>query len=173
MKKNILPFKESKPNISDSSFVASGAIIVGDVEISENTNIWYNSVLRGDVAPIKIGKDTNVQDLTLIHTSRFNGGCTIGDRVTIGHSCVLHACNLKDDSFIGMGAMVMDKVVVESFGFVAAKALVTPGKVVKSYELWAGVPAKFVRKLTDEEISLIKSTHKHYVELAKLHKINN
>ena len=165
----ILTYNDKKPKIAESAFIAKGAVIVGDVSISDDSNIWYNCVLRGDVAPIYVGKETNIQDGTVIHTSRFNGPCTIGDRVTIGHICLLHACNLHNDAFIGMGSTVMDNVVVESFGFVAANSLVTPGKIVKSYELWAGSPAKFVRKLTDHEIFLIKDTPPHYVGLARNH----
>jgi len=162
-------YLDKKPKIAENVFLAEGARIIGDVQIGSESNIWYNTVLRGDVAPIYIGKQTNIQDGTVIHTSRFNGPCRIGDRVTIGHMCLLHACHLENDSFIGMGAVIMDKVQVEPFGFVAAKALMTPGKVVRSYELWAGVPAKFVRRLTDEEIFLIHDTPTHYLKLAEAH----
>jgi carbonic anhydrase/acetyltransferase-like protein (isoleucine patch superfamily) len=167
---SILKYKNISPKIHESAFIAKGVVIVGDVNIGENSNIWYNGVLRGDVAPIYIGQDVNIQDGTVIHTSRFNGPCRIGDRVTIGHICLLHACNLHDDSFIGMGSIIMDKVVVESFGFIAAGSLVTPGKVIKSGELWAGRPAKFVRKISDEELFLIKDTPLHYINLASEHK---
>jgi len=166
----ILSYLDKSPKIHKSVFVASGVKIVGDVQIGEDSNIWYNSVLRGDVAPIFIGKQTNIQDGTVIHTSRFNGPCTIGDHVTIGHICLLHACNLHDDAFIGMGSIIMDKVTVESFGFVAAGSLVTPGKTVKSHELWAGRPAVFVRKISDDELFLIKDTATHYMMLAENHK---
>jgi gamma-carbonic anhydrase len=165
----ILKYKEKYPIIDETAFVASGAKIIGDVEIGKDSNIWYNSVLRGDVAAIKIGSSTNIQDGSVIHTSRFNGPCTIGSRVTVGHICLLHACNLMDDSFVGMGSIVMDKTRIEPFGFLAANSLLTPNKVIKSNELWAGSPAKFVRQITEEEMFLIKDTPTHYVMLAKEH----
>lgn len=169
-KKMLLTYKDKRPVIDDSVFVGTGAVIIGDVKIGKDTNIWYNSVLRGDVAPIEIGSETNVQDGTVIHTSRFNGPCIIGDRVTIGHICLLHACNLHNDAFVGMGSIIMDKVVVESFGFVAANSLVTPGKIVKSNELWAGSPAKFLRNISEHELFLIKDTPPHYISFANFHK---
>jgi carbonic anhydrase/acetyltransferase-like protein (isoleucine patch superfamily) len=169
IKGQLLQYMGYTPKIGQNVFVADGVKIIGDVSIGDESNIWYNSVLRGDVANITIGKKTNVQDGTVIHTSRFHGGCSIGDRVTIGHLCMLHACHVHDDGFIGMSSSVLDNSVVESFGFVAAHALIPPGKVVRSYELWAGVPAKCIRKLTDHEIFLIKDTPDHYIMLANNH----
>lgn len=155
------------PQIDNSAFIADGARIIGDVRIGKNSSIWYNSVLRGDVDSIFIGKETNIQDNTVIHTSRFNGKTIIGDKVTIGHSAVIHACQVRDLGFIGMGAILMDNVVVESYGFIAAGALVTPGKIVGPKELWAGRPAKFIRKISEEEIILIEDSSEHYANLAK------
>ena len=165
----LLSYLNNNPQIDQTVFIAEGAKIIGNVSIKAQSNIWYNSVIRADVAPVFIGMQTNIQDGTIIHTSRFNGPCTIGDRVTIGHLCLLHACNLHNDAFVGMGSMVMDKASVESFGFLAANSLLTPGKTVKSHELWAGSPAKFVRKTTDEELFLIKDTPAHYMILAENH----
>ncbi|MDX1924006.1 MAG: gamma carbonic anhydrase family protein [Rickettsiaceae bacterium] len=166
----ILSYKDKYPQIHNSVFVAPGVHIIGDVHIEEESNIWYNSVIRGDVAPVYIGKKVNIQDGSVIHTSRFHGPCRIGDRVTIGHICLLHACNLNDDAFIGMGSIIMDKVVVEPFGFVAAGSLVTPGKIVKENELWAGRPAKFVRLISEDERFLVADTSPHYINLANEHK---
>lgn len=166
----MISYQDQFPKIDNSTFIAEGVKVIGNVELGQNTNIWYNSVLRGDVAPIKIGEDSNIQDGTVIHTSRFNGGCIIGNRVTVGHLCLLHACRLHDDSFIGMASVVMDKAIVEPYGFLAANSLLTPGKIIKSNELWAGSPAKFVRYIKDEEIYLIKDTPPHYIELAKNHR---
>lgn len=166
----ILTFKNNTPKIDDSVFLANPCQIIGDVKIGMNTNIWYNVVLRGDVAPIDIGEDTNIQDGTIIHTSRFNGGASIGDRVTIGHLCLLHACKLHNDSFVGMSSTVMDNAEIEPYGFLAANSLLTPGKIIKSGELWAGSPAKFVRKIGDQEKFLIEDTVTHYIALANEHK---
>ncbi len=165
----LFTYLDKRPELHKSVFVASGVKIIGDVTVSEGSSIWYNSVIRGDVAPVTIGSQTNIQDGTVVHTSRFNGPCTIGDRVTVGHMCLLHACNLHNDAFVGMYSTLMDNSVVESFGFLAAHSLLTPGKIVKSQELWAGSPAKFIRKIKDEELFLIKDTATHYVMLAENH----
>src|ERR1700761_59284 len=102
MKYKLLPFKDKYPVIDKSVFIADGTMIIGDVTIGKNSNIWFNCVLRGDVAPISIGEGTNVQDGSIIHTSRFNGPTTIGNNITIGHMALLHACTIKDNAFIGM-----------------------------------------------------------------------
>lgn len=163
----LVKYKSITPKIHKSTYIADGAYIIGDVKIEEDSSIWFASVVRGDVAPVTIGKGTNIQDGCVIHTSRFNGPTHIGNYVTVGHSAVVHACTLHDYSFIGMKALIMDKVIVEEFGFVAAGAVVSPGKTVKSKELWAGVPAKYVRNLTDDEIEHIKQSAKNYIALAK------
>lgn len=166
----IMEYEGFVPQIHSSAFIAPNVSVMGDVFIDEDSSVWYNSVLRGDVAPIRIGKRTNIQDGTVVHTSRFNGPCVLGDDITIGHQVMLHACHIHNNAFVGMSASVLDGAVVESFGFVAAHSLIAPNKVVKSYELWAGVPAKFVRNITEEEIELIKSNPPHYVILAQKHK---
>lgn len=163
MKPFILPYQEIRPNISKSAFIAPGACVVGDVTIGDKTGIWFNSVVRGDVAPVTIGGRTNIQDGTVIHVSRYNGPTVIGSGVTVGHRAILHACRLEDRSFIGMGATLMDNVVVETGGMVAAGALLTPGKRVKSGQLWAGVPAKYFRDMTPEEMAYIKESEENYV----------
>ena len=168
----IIKYNNILPKISDEAYIAEGTYIIGDVTIGPNSSIWFTSVLRGDVAPITIGKGTNVQDGSIIHTSRYNGPTHIGDYVTIGHGAIIHACTLHNFSFIGMKALVMDKAIVEEFGFVAAGAVVSPSKIVKSRELWAGVPAKYIRHLTDEEIEHIKESAENYINLASTYKRN-
>ena len=163
----LLPYKTHFPQLHKSTYISEGTYIIGDVKIDADSSVWFASVIRGDVAPVTIGKGTNIQDGCVIHTSRFDGPTHIGDYVTIGHSAVVHACTLHDYAFIGMKALVMDKAIVEKFGFVAAGAVVSPGKIVKSRQLWAGVPAKYIRDLTDEEVEKIKDSAKNYVALAK------
>ncbi|MEY3196864.1 MAG: hypothetical protein RLZZ59_230 [Pseudomonadota bacterium] len=167
MQLHSLKYKDHLPKIHESAFLANGCYVIGDVTIDEYSSVWFTSVIRGDVAPITIGKRTNIQDGSIIHTSRFNGPTTIGSNVTIGHRAILHACDIEDNAFIGMGATILDKAKVEEFGFVAAGAVVSPGKVVGSKQLWAGVPAKYVRDLSDDEIKHIKDSAEHYVKLAK------
>ena len=166
----LIKFKDMYPNIDKDAFVASGAVIAADVTIGANSGVWFNAVIRGDVAPVTIGKNTNIQDGAVVHTSRFDGPTHIGDNITIGHMTLIHACTLEDNSFIGMHATIMDNAIVQEWGFVGAGSLVTPGKVVGKYELWAGVPAKFVRKITDEEIEYMKGNVQNYVELAAEYK---
>ena len=165
----IIPYQETTPNIDQEAYIADGCIIIGAVTIGTKSSIWFNSVLRGDVAPIVIGENTNVQDGSVIHTSRFNGPVKIGDFVTIGHMALIHACTIQNNAFIGMRATVMDNVVIEEYGFVAAGALITPNKLIKSKELWAGVPAKFIRYITEIEIEHMQATNENYVKLTRLY----
>jgi carbonic anhydrase/acetyltransferase-like protein (isoleucine patch superfamily) len=163
----LIKYKSKSPEIHKSVYLAEGTYIIGDVKIDEDSSVWFASVIRGDVAPVSIGKGTNIQDGAVIHTSRYNGPTHIGDYVTIGHSAVVHACTLHNYAFVGMKALVMDKAIIEEFGFVAAGAVISPGKIVKSRELWAGVPAKYIRDLTAEEVEKIKESATNYIVLAK------
>lgn len=178
--KNILTYRGIKPKISNSAFIASNTIISGDVVIGENVGIWYGTVIRGDVAKIRIGDDTNIQDNCTVHVTRANhaqnktgnaGGPTIiGKGVTIGHNAVIHACIIEDYAFIGMGTVVMDLAKVESFAMLAAGAVLTPGKIVKSGQIWAGNPAKYLRDLTQKEKYYIKTSAQNYIDLANEYK---
>lgn len=163
----LIPYKRIEPILDESVYLAPGGCIIGDVEIKKKSSIWFGAVIRGDVAPITIGECTNIQDGAVIHTSRHDGPTDIGNNVTVGHRAIIHACTIKDNAFIGMGSIIMDKSVVEEYGFVAAGAVVSPGKIVKSRELWAGVPAKKIRDLTDEDIKEIDESAIQYVKLAE------
>ena len=166
-KMQIIKFKDAEPQIDKDAYISPGVSIIGDVRIGKGSSVWFGSVLRGDVAPITIGENSNIQDGTIIHTSRFNGSTEIGHNVTIGHRAVIHACQLMDHAFIGMGAIVMDKAIIEPFALVAAGALVTNGKIVKTGQLWAGSPARYVRDLNEAELAHIKESAKNYAELAE------
>ena len=157
---NILPY------VDPTAFIGDGSCVIGDVTVGKYSSIWYNVVLRGDVDSIKIGQNTNIQDGSVVHTSRYNGPTIIGDNVTVGHLAMLHACVIKDYGFVGMKATVMDGSIIESYSMVAAGAVVTPGKIVGTKELWSGVPAKFVRMLTEQEIEHIKESAQNYVNLS-------
>lgn len=172
MTASIIKYKEYKPKISHSVFIARGCQIIGNVIIDDNSSVWYNCVIRGDVDKIVIGKNTNIQDLTMIHCSRFNGGTNIGSCVTIGHSAVIHACEIQDFALVGMNATVMDNSVIEQYGFVAAGSLVAPNKIVRTKQLWAGVPAKYIRDITEQEMDLIQDSWRHYRNLANAHNQN-
>lgn len=163
----LIPYKRIEPILDESVYLAPGACVIGDVEVKKSSSIWFGAVVRGDVAPITIGSGTNIQDGAVIHTSRHDGPTDIGDNVTIGHKAIIHACSIESNAFIGMGSIIMDKSIVEEYGFVAAGAVIPPGKIVKSKELWAGVPAKKIRTLSDEEIKEIEDSAKQYIKLAE------
>ncbi len=163
----ILPYRGVSPRIAASAFIAPTATIIGDVEIGEDSNIWFGCVIRGDVNEVRIGAGTNIQDGTVVHVSREKYGTYIGDNITIGHMALIHACTLEDGCFIGMRATVMDGCVIAGGAMVAAGALITPGKRVPPGELWAGTPAKRVRDLSEADGKSIAATAPHYVRLAR------
>lgn len=167
MADNILPFKGISPTIDSDVFLAPTATVIGDVEIGEETNIWFGCLVRGDMNVIRIGKRVNIQDLTVVHVDSRKYGTFIGDNVTIGHSAVIHACTLEDRCFIGMQSCVMDGAVVETGAMVAAGALVPPGKTVKAGQLWAGTPARFVRECGDQENEMIERVPPEYWAMAQ------
>lgn len=166
----IRPYKNILPTIAPDAFIAEGAVIIGDVHIGPESGVWFGCVIRGDVNHIRIGARTNVQDGAVIHVTRKTGPTIIGNGVTIGHSALLHACTLEDNSFIGMHATIMDRAVVESGAWVAAGALVSPGKRIPTGQIWAGNPAHYLRDLTPEEKAFIPVSSQNYVDLAKDYK---
>ena len=163
----IEPFMGMTPELDDTAYIASSAALIGAVRVGADTSIWHQVTLRGDANYISIGEGTNIQDNTCVHIDSARYPTLVGNRVTIGHSAIIHACELQDSCFIGMGAIIMDGAVVESHAMVAAGALVTPGKRVPSGALWAGSPAKEMRKLTDAEIEMIDTSAERYVELGR------
>ena len=163
----LFPFKNTFPRIDKSVFLASGVKIIGNVEIEENSSVWYNTVVRGDVNYIKIGKQTNIQDCSMLHVTNDRYPLIIGNSVTIGHSVSLHGCVLKDYCFIGIGAIVLDGAVIEENAMAAAGALIKPGFIVPSGKLAAGVPAKIIRDLTKEEMDDFEKSAKRYHEYTK------
>ena len=174
----LFPYLDTFPKIPENVFLASGVKIIGDVEIGENSSVWYNTVIRGDVHYIRIGMFTNVQDCSMLHVTNGKYPLNIGDKVTIGHSVTLHGCTIKDLSLIGMGSIVLDGAVVEEKSMVAAGAVVKPNFVVPTGTLAAGVPAKIVRDLSKEEIEDFEKSafrYKKYTELTieSLKKFNN
>jgi carbonic anhydrase/acetyltransferase-like protein (isoleucine patch superfamily) len=163
----ILPYQGVWPKIDPTAFIAPTAVVIGDVEIGAGCSVWFGSVLRGDVNHIRIGANTNIQDNCVVHVSKGTHPTYIGSDITIGHNAVLHGCTLKNHAFVGMSATVMDGVVVDEYGMVAAGALVTPGKHVESRTLWAGSPAKFRRDLSPEEMEFFPISADRYYELGQ------
>ena len=168
MTTNIIAYQDVLPTIAPDVFVASTAVIIGDTHIGAESSIWHHVTIRGDVNYIRIGERTNVQDGTVIHVNRAkNGQTVIGSDITIGHMALIHNCELQDKSFVGMKAMVMDGAVIESYGMLAAGAVLTPGKIIRSRELWMGTPARFVRHMTDEDLKRMSDNSEEYRVLAK------
>ena len=162
--RKIIPYRGKYPTIHESVFLADGACVIGDVLICENASVWFNAVIRGDVCPIRIGACTNIQDNVTLHVTHDTGPLNIGANVTIGHGAVLHACTVEDYVLIGMGATLLDKCVVEPWSVVAAGSLVRQGFRVPSGMMVAGVPAKVIRPITDEERANIASSAENYIQ---------
>ncbi len=159
----IHPFKAIKPEIHDSAMVAESAQVIGDVVIGEESSIWFNAVVRGDVNYIRIGMRTNIQDGCVLHVARRTLPLIIGDEVTVGHNAVLHACTVGNRCLIGMGAIVMDGAEVGENSIVGAGALVISGTKIPPGSLVLGSPAQVKRPLTEEEARNIRESAAHYV----------
>jgi carbonic anhydrase/acetyltransferase-like protein (isoleucine patch superfamily) len=176
----VLPFRGLMPRIAPDVFVAETAVIIGDVEIGPGASIWYGCVLRGDVNRIRVGRNTNLQDGTVVHCNHDPEGdyretgrgepTLIGDDVVVGHMALIHACTVGNGAFIGMRSVILDRAVVESGAMVAAGALVAPDKVVRSGQLWGGVPARFMRELSEADRAAGPYIVAHYRELAAEHR---
>lgn len=170
---NITAYQGTAPQIPASAYIHPSAQIIGDVIIGARASVWCNAVIRGDVNLIRIGDDTNIQDLCTLHVSHHRpdnpvgGPLLIGARVTVGHNVILHGCEIGDECLIGMGSIVMDKVVLESRVILGAGSLVPEGKVLLSGHLYLGRPAKLIRALTEEELAHFAYSAAHYVKLAR------
>jgi len=163
----IVPFNGIVPKVDKTAFVAPNATLIGDVEIGANCGIWFGAVLRADGPGIRIGDNSNIQDGVVIHIAARGLGTTVGRNVTVGHLALLHACEVQDDSFIGMHSTVLDEAVVETGAMVAAGAVVTPRKVVRKGELWAGNPAVKLRDITEKDLKMFRRSAQSYVKLAQ------
>jgi carbonic anhydrase/acetyltransferase-like protein (isoleucine patch superfamily) len=165
----------NSPRVHSSAFIAPGCRIIGNVEIGPDVSIWYNCVIRADVNRIVIGARTNIQDGTVVHCDsakpkRPDGFPTIiGEDVLIGHMAMVHGCTLEDRAFVGLGSIVMDGCRIASDGMLAAGAMLTPGKIIESRQLWGGRPAKYMRDLTDDALADMQEGVKGYVINGKHH----
>ncbi len=154
------------PKFGDDCFIAENATIIGDVDMGNNCSIWYNAVLRGDVHYIKMGDKVNIQDGAVVHCTYKKAPTNIGNNVSVGHSAIVHGCTIKDNVLVGMGAIVMDDVVVESNTIIAAGAVVLQGTKVEGGCVYAGIPAKKVKEVGKEllegEINRIANSYVMY-----------
>jgi carbonic anhydrase/acetyltransferase-like protein (isoleucine patch superfamily) len=164
----IMPYRGKHPQIAAHTFVAPTAVIIGDVRIGKGASIWYGVVLRGDMEPILIGEDTNIQDNCTVHTD-YGHPTVIGSNVSIGHNAVIHGCNIEANALIGIGAVVLSGAHVGKGSVVAAGAVVPEGRKIDSGQLVAGTPAQVKRVLTDEDRSRFSKTVENYKKLKHEH----
>ncbi len=157
-----LPYLENPPRIHETAYVAPTAVVMGDVEIGEESNVWFNTVIRGDVHFIRIGKRTSIQDLTMVHVMRDRYPTVIGDDVTIAHHCCIHGCTIGDRVLVGMGAVILNGATIGDDSIVAAGAVVTERAVFPPNSLIVGAPAKVKKEIGDHERGLIKLYGNNY-----------
>ena len=160
------------PEIASSAFIAPDATIIGDVKIGENTSVWFGAVIRGDVDYITIGQRVNIQDHSTLHVTRQKYPLVIGDDVTIAHRVLLHGCRLASNTFIGMGAIIMDGAEIGEYSIVAAGSLVTARKKFPPGSMIMGSPARLVREITSDERDMIERSVSNYLEYMKDYKNN-
>ncbi|MFY3792181.1 gamma carbonic anhydrase family protein [Ureibacillus sp. MALMAid1270] len=165
----IYPYKDKNPNIDPTVFIADHAIITGDVTIGAETSIWFNTVIRGDVAPTIIGKRCSIQDLSCLHQSP-NNPLIIEDEVTVGHQVTLHSCIIRKRALIGMGSIILDGAEIGEGAFIGAGSLVPPGKKIPPNTLAMGRPAKVVREITTEDREDMDRIIREYVEKGQYYK---
>lgn len=164
-------YLNTSPILGDRVYLHPSCQVIGEVKIGEDSSVWCNTVLRGDMNRIVVGRGTNLQDLTMCHVTHKSSGkpegspLLIGDYVTVGHSVILHGCRIGNECLIGMGSIVMDDVVIPDRVMIGAGSLVSPGKILESGMLYTGRPAKVVRALTAEEVAYLRYSAENYIRL--------
>lgn len=163
----IVPVKGIIPVFGKDCFLAPNSTIVGDVILGNNCSVWYNAVVRGDVNAIRAGDNVNIQDGAVIHCTYLKAATYIGNNVSIGHNALVHGCTLQDNILIGMGAIVMDNVVVQSFTIIAAGSVVLENTICETGYLYAGIPARKIKPITEEQLELLKQLPLNYIMYSK------
>jgi len=163
--KQFQTFLRKKPTLGKNIYIAKGAVVFGDVTLGDNSSIWYNAVVRGDINRIVVGHHTNIQDNSVLHLAD-DYPCIVGNFVTIGHSAIVHACSIGDEVLVGMGATILDGARVGDQCLIGANSLVSVGTKIPAGSLVLGSPAKVVRKLTSEERAKLKTWAQKYVRYA-------
>ena len=161
-----------QPRLGPGVYIARGAVVMGDVTLGEESSVWFNAVLRGDINRIEIGHHTNIQDNAVLHLAD-DLPCLVGSWVTVGHAAIVHACTVGDETLVGMGAVILDGAVVGRQCLIGAKAVVTPGTMIPDGSMVLGTPAKVVRALTETERSTLKVWAEKYVHNARYYLKNN
>ncbi len=165
----IYDFEKNVPGVNPDAWVAPNATIIGKVKLEKNSSIWFNAVLRGDIEPIIIGENSNIQDGSVLHTDP-GYPLTVGKGVTVGHMVMLHGCQISDDTLIGIGSIILNNAKIGKNCIVGANTLITENKVIPDNSLVVGSPGRVLRKVTDEEIKAILENRKHYVDISKKYK---
>lgn len=165
----IYPYYDKHPQIAESAFIADGVTITGDVKIGEESSIWFQTVIRGDVAPTVIGNRVNIQDQSMLHQSP-NKPLIVEDDVTVGHQVLLHSCTIRKNALIGMGSIILDGAEIGEGAFIGAGSLVSQGKVIPPNTLAFGRPAKVIRELTEEDLKEMARIRREYVEKGQYYK---
>ena len=163
----IIEYKGKKPVIGNNVFIAPTAVIIGDVTLEDNASVWFGAVLRGDMAPITVGENANIQDNCTLHVD-YDTPVVIGDNVTVGHNAVVHGCTVEDHSLIGIGATVLNNARIGKGAVVAAGSVVREGQVVEPWTLVAGIPAKLKKMLEELSPGEIRLPVKNYLALSVL-----
>jgi carbonic anhydrase/acetyltransferase-like protein (isoleucine patch superfamily) len=165
----IRPFRGTHPQIHPTAFIEESAQIIGDVHIGEQSSVWFNAVVRGDVYYIRIGHRTNIQDGTVLHVTNGTHATILEDEVTVGHNVTLHGCHIERGCLIGMGSIVMDDVRVGAQSLIAAGSLLSPGTRIPPRSLVLGAPARVKRELTDEEVAGLDVYWNNYIEYTRIY----
>ena len=166
----IRDFRDKRPQIHPTAYIAENACVIGDVVIGEESSVWFGAIVRGDVNFIRIGARVNIQDGAIVHVTREKHPTIIEDEVTIGHRATIHGCHIERGSLIGIGAIVLDGARIGARSLVAAGALVTPGTIVPAGSLVMGMPARVARALDDEELMTLERFWRNYIDYAKAYK---
>jgi carbonic anhydrase/acetyltransferase-like protein (isoleucine patch superfamily) len=161
----IVPFDNKSPLVHPTAFVADNAMVIGDVEVAEDSSVWFGSVVRGDVNYIRIGARTNIQDHTIIHVNTGTHPTILEDEITVGHRATLHGCYVESGCLVGIGSIVLDGARIGRQSLIAAGSLVTPNTQIPPRSLVIGAPARVKRELTDDELADISRNWQSYVEL--------
>jgi carbonic anhydrase/acetyltransferase-like protein (isoleucine patch superfamily) len=158
------------PKFGNNCFLADNAVVVGEVVMGDNCTVWFNGVVRGDVHAITIGNNTNIQDGAIVHCTYQIAKTIIGNNVSIAHNAIVHGCTIEDNVLVGMGAIIMDDAFIGSNSVIAAGAIILPGTIVEPGSIYAGVPAKRVKDISEEMKAVIQRTAKNYPMYAEWYK---
>ena len=162
-------FEGKQPRLGKNVYVSENAMVIGDVILGDEVNIWFGAVLRGDMHYIKIGNRTNIQDNSVVHVTTKVSPTNIGNGVTVGHGAIIHGCTIEDDCLIGMGAILMDDAIIGEGSLIGAGALIPPNMIIPENSLVVGSPGKIVRQVKDFEREMIFERPQEYIDLASIY----